>query len=1319
MRIQRTSQVITTAVIFLTLLTFVCGFLSRHMRQQETQAYDVLRESLRMADQLAAGSDRLTAAVRGYAATGDQRYADDFNRELDVTRSRDRAMARLQQLGLTQGELESLTQAKHNSDQLVTLENQAFAAAKANDLSAAIAAVFGHDYQTAKDSIMQPIAEARRALELRLADDAARLSVWARWLANIALTTTALNALAILGALLGFYRHRVVNPLAVLNSDLRDLLAHKDGVSIDFQDEDSEIGEIARSLESYRRDADEVATQRWVKGQVAEIAGLLQTAESPREFGERLLSKLVPLIEAGCGALYLRDEAGDRFRFAAGYGYQVTGETVRSFGAGEGLVGQCAVERKVITLGHVPPDYVSITSGVGSAVPLALAVVPIISRERVLAVLEIASFQALTGTQQSLLTEIASLAALNLEILERNLKTRELLDQTQRQTSELQTQHEFQKALLDSIPYPMFVKDAETRFVDCNRAYERTFGVTRDELQGKTVLDLDYIPLEAREKFHAEDAAVIRDANRKSYELPIAFADGALHTTLYSVDGFRIGQDQPGGLIGLLVDITERKREQEELSIAKMKAEEATEMKSMFLANMSHEIRTPMNAIIGLAHLALKTELTAKQRDYISKVHNAGTSLLSIINDILDFSKIEAGKLDIEDTDFTLDDVISSVTTLTGQKAHEKGLEFLADVPSTVPQYLIGDPLRLGQILTNLVNNAVKFTETGEIRLRAELVERTGEKVQLRFSVRDTGVGMTPEQSNRLFQPFIQADMSTTRKHGGTGLGLTISRRLVEMMGGRIWIESEAGVGSTFFFTVWLGVGLATGRGKIFPEELRTLKVLVVDDNPAAREILIDALQGVASQVDAVGSGAECVSAVRQHEGDSPYDVVFMDWRMPGMDGLEATRQIKNDPLLKKQPNVVLVTAFGREEVREEAEKLHIDAFLVKPVTKSMLVDTLVTVFAPNAGARTAATASSESQMERLRGARILLAEDNEINQQIAVELLEGVGAVVEVVDNGRQAVEKLMELAVPDYYDVFLTDLQMPEMDGYQATTRVRAESRFAKLPIIAMTAHATIEERQRCLEAGMNDHVAKPIDPEALFETIARYYRSRSAPTPSSPPTPEVTPVATPDDLPSVPGLDPADGVRRVAGNRKLYLKLLRQFTEQQADAPAKIAAQLEVEDFPSAERAAHTVKGIAANLAASGVQAAAGNLENAIRERLGRDQIEPLRKAFAEVLTDFLTRLRLALGGPAPAAPESAPPASDSPVDPAQLKAVVTEMLKQLSQFDTGATDNLAAHRALLTTVFAPAEWKEFEQEVQGYAFAEAQARLEKLAGDKGLK
>ena len=305
-------------------------------------------------------------------------------------------------------------------------------------------------------------------------------------------------------------------------------------------------------------------------------------------------------------------------------------------------------------------------------------------------------------------------------------------------------------------------------------------------------------------------------------------------------------------------------------------------MKSMFLANMSHEIRTPMNAVIGMAYLALKTPLSEKQRDYVNKIHNAGTSLLGVINDILDFSKIEAGRLDIEAVDFRLDDVIASVTSITAQKAQDKGLEFLAEVADSVPQNLVGDPLRLGQVIANLINNAIKFTEQGEVYLKAELLEQVGERARLRFSVKDTGIGMTPEQAARLFQPFSQADTSTTRKHGGTGLGLTICRRLVELMGGEIWLESEPGAGSTFLFTVSVGVASGPARSRVVPEQLRAVSALVVDDNAAARDILVHALDGVCARVDAVSSGEEAIAAVKQHDSGRPYDVIFMDWRMPG-----------------------------------------------------------------------------------------------------------------------------------------------------------------------------------------------------------------------------------------------------------------------------------------------------------------------------------------------------------------------------------------------------------------------------------------------------
>jgi signal transduction histidine kinase/CheY-like chemotaxis protein/HPt (histidine-containing phosphotransfer) domain-containing protein len=781
---------------------------------------------------------------------------------------------------------------------------------------------------------------------------------------------------------------------------------------------------------------------------------------------------------------------------------------------------------------------------------------------------------------------------------------------------------------------------------------------------------------------------------------------------------------KPTDMYGVTQDVTAFKQLETDLRLAMQKSDDATKAKSAFLANMSHEIRTPMNAIIGLSYLALKTPLNPKQRDYVSKVHDAGTSLLSIINDILDFSKIEADKLDIETTDFQLDEVISMVTTLTAQKAHDKGLEFLIHVAPAIPEQLLGDPVRLGQILTNFVNNAIKFTERGDIGLNIDLLERTGEKVQLKFSVRDTGIGMTREQAAKLFQPFSQADMSTTRKHGGTGLGLSISRELAELMGGRIWLESEPGVGSTFNFTIWLEVGSATGSGKIVPEKLSRLRVLIVDDNAVAREILQEPLSALASRVDTVASGKEALAAIKEKDPADPYDIVFMDWRMPGMDGLETSRHIKSNETLQHQPAIVLVTAFGREEVREEAERLQLDGFLVKPVTKSTIVDTLVNVFA--ADSEETVTTDEGEQALRLRGARILLAEDNEINQQIAVELLECTGAMVKVANNGREAVDILSNGPQPPPFDVVLMDLQMPEMDGYQATAKLRSDARFAALPIIAMTAHATIEERQRCLASGMNDHISKPIDPSALFETVARYYRSAPGTSASVPAiaktsdpvvktagVPEVESRADNMEIPTVEGLNSVEGLLRVAGNRKLYLKLLRQFSAQQSDAPGRITELLKAGDRPAAERTAHTVKGVAANLGVKTVQLAAGELEKAIHDGADAARLESLRQQFATVLTPFVDRLRAALGEEpvSPAAPKA------MVVDAAQLKLVVEQMTRHLAEFDAAASDCLEANRGVFASLFSAEEFGKFEQRVQGYAFSEALAQLEQAARAPG--
>ncbi|MCG2575818.1 response regulator [Dechloromonas sp. XY25] len=853
---------------------------------------------------------------------------------------------------------------------------------------------------------------------------------------------------------------------------------------------------------------------------------------------------------------------------------------------------------------------------------------------------------------------------------------------------ELIRQFAFLQALLDTIPNPIFYKGADTRFRGCNQAYEAFFGVHRRNFIGKRVLDLDYLPAEARQAYQAEDEQVIANGGRISREVQLADADGTLHDTLYSVSGFSTPDGRPDGLIGVIVDISALKQAEREADRARAVAESAAAAKADFLANMSHEIRTPMNAIIGMTHLALQTELTARQKNYLSKVDNAAKGLLGIINDILDLSKIEAGMMHFEHAPFSLDDTLRHLSDMCALKARERGLELLYDIAPDVPDRLIGDPLRLGQILLNLVSNAIKFTEVGEIKVTLNALSSRDDGIELACEVIDTGIGMSAEQQERLFSAFAQADTSTTRKYGGTGLGLSICKRLVELQGGSIGVASQPGVGSRFTFRLPFGVATMqdpTPQRIGLPNDLRAL---VVDDSPGACEVFLHMLKMLDIAGQAVTSGPAALAELAK---DGSYGLLIIDWKMPGMDGVELVERIRQNNL-ENTAAIVMATAYDHEELQAALGKHAVGAILNKPATPSSLFDSIMLALHRDPGNRPAPGLPAAAHSGLFAGQRVLLVEDNEVNRELAEEMLGNIGLRVDTAENGRLAVEKVEREA----YDLVLMDCHMPVMDGYTASEAIRRLPGRASLPIVAMTANALASDRERCLAAGMNDHIPKPIDVAVLHATLARWLAGGDS-------LPVATPAASQEPPPL--GIDTAAALSRLGGNRAMYQRLLLRFCDNQADAAEQLQANQASRDTDAMVLRAHTLRGLAGNIGAGNLARLAGELEDSLKQGLAAN--DPAIDAQLARLQSCLPAIVAQAGKLA----AEAPAAATRPVDELSRHALA-DLQSLLANDDASAVRCFEEISDRLRQIFDPQLVDQLARQINQYDFDEARETLEQL-------
>ncbi len=1280
-----------------------------------------------------------------------------------------------------------------------------------------------------------------------------------------------------LACLMGYqtFNHLAL-PILALDRSVKSIASGDYAKAVPWTEAKDELGRLARSVAVLKESAAAMADHRWVTSHNTKITADIQGADSAAEFGQRLLAALVPALGGGVAAFYGLEEKPDRLRRVAGFGLAEGAQPAAEFQLGQGLVGQCAATRKPVDLDQPPPGYLRIASALGEAAPTRVTAWPLLSKDTLVAVLELAGFRPLAGRETALLDALLPVAALSFEILERNRRTAQLLDESLDQARRLEEQQgalqqskeellaqqnellnwtgalqasELQfRTLIEAVPDALLIADQDGCIRIANAQAESMFGYPREELVGQPVemlvpmrhrlghaakrekyhghpsvrsmgqgmslfalrkdgsefpveislsplpkvegqgrwvcsslrdvtqrrqaeselkrqsdelkrinfqadsaLDLTkagywHVPLDGSGCYNSSEraAAIFGDlpnpefryrmdewaahvtegdpaaakANKENFDAAVAGTIPAYDATYAykrPVDGRvvwvhalgRVVKDASGkstDMYGVTQDITDFKTLELDLTQAKLVADSASLAKSAFLATMSHAIGTPMNAIINMTQLALDTELTAKQHQYLSVVASSSNGLLGLINDILDFSKVESGKMDLEIAPFGVRKLLEEITDSFRGRVFEKRIELVVHVFSDVPDQLLGDTLRLRQVLTNLVGNAFKFTEEGEVLLKVRVATAPVDgRIALCFSVKDSGIGIPKATQAKLFATFSQADSSTSRKFGGSGLGLAISKKLVELMGGTLHLNSEEGQGAEFFFTITFAVG-ATAAPRPTLDSLRDLHVLVADDNESAREMMHTILTQFGLSCELATDGPEALDRVRAaniHHTGRPFNLVILDWIMPGIDGLEVLRRLRGQPATSNLA-VIMLSAFASRVEEERATSLGAVTFLHKPITASQLFDSIAATLLGETYPRQtvqltkAEVAGQASIRTALAGVHVLLAEDNAANQFVAQELLESVGITLDIAVNGQEAVNRL---ATDTHYACVLMDMQMPVMDGLAATQEIRRRWPDRKLPIIALTANALKGEQARCIAAGMDDFVTKPIDRKELLRALRKWVAQTPRAAAPQLPAPPAAPPSTPDAPPELPGIDVQEGLQRLGLPWATLKRMLLRFAEGHPKNLQDLRDALAQQDWEAARRHAHSIAGAGGNLSAVELLLRAKALETAIMNQTGN--IAPLLAA----MTEELDRVLKSISTLQPAV-ASAAPVADGPSDAAALTRALTGLAEHLVAGDLdGILKALADCRAAGIPAALTADFERASKFADDYALAEA--------------